>query len=69
MRTARALLLMFLCWLPARAATDYAIDLAETKSGRLLCHNAFTHRLVYPDLYMAFVPDDDDESRVEIYRV
>ena len=36
MRTARALLLMFLCSLPARAATDYIIDLAETKSGRLL---------------------------------
>jgi hypothetical protein len=41
----------------------------RTHTGRLLCHNAFTHKLVYPDLYMAFVPDDDDDSRVEIYKV
>ena len=41
----------------------------RSHTGRLLCHNAFTHKLIYPDLYMAFVPDDDADSRVEIYRV
>lgn len=41
----------------------------RTHTGRLLCHNAFTHRLVYPDLYLAFVADDDDDGRVEIYRL
>ena len=41
----------------------------RSHTGRLLCHNAFTHKLVYPDLYMAFVPDDDENSRVEVYRV
>lgn len=41
----------------------------RTHTGRLLCHNAFTHRLVYPDLFMAFVADDDDQSRVEVYKV
>jgi predicted metalloprotease with PDZ domain len=30
--------LTILCWLPARAATDYAIDLADAKRGRLLVH-------------------------------
>jgi hypothetical protein len=41
----------------------------RTATGRLLCHNAFTHRLNYPDLYLAFVPDDDEDCRVEVYRV
>jgi hypothetical protein len=41
----------------------------RTHTGRLLCHNAFTHRLVFPHLFMAFVPDDDDDSRVEVYRI
>ena len=41
----------------------------RTTTGRLLCHNAFTHRLDFPDLYMAFVPDDDEDSHVEVYRV
>jgi hypothetical protein len=41
----------------------------RSHTGRLLCHNAFTHKLIYPDLYMAFVPDDDDDTRVEIYTV
>ena len=52
-------------WLP------YHRIMVTTRShtGRLLCHNAFTHRLIFPDLYMAFVPDDDADSRVEVYRV
>ena len=52
-------------WLP------YHRIMVTTRShtGRLLCHNAFTHRLIFPDLYLAFVPDDDDDSRVEVYRV
>lgn len=33
---ARALVLAVLCWVPARAATDYVIDLAEAKRGNLL---------------------------------
>lgn len=41
----------------------------RTHTGRLLVNNAFTHRLAYPDLFLAFVPDDDEGSRVEIYRV
>ncbi len=41
----------------------------RTDSGRLLVFNAFTHKLVYPDLLLAFVPDDDERSRVEIYRI
>jgi hypothetical protein len=41
----------------------------RTHTGRLLVNNAFTHRLAYPDLFLAFVPDDDESSRVEIYRV
>ncbi len=41
----------------------------KTHTGRLLCHNAFTHKMVYPDLFMAFVADDDAESRVEVYKV
>jgi hypothetical protein len=41
----------------------------RTHTGRLLTHNAFTHTLLYPNLIMAFVPDDDADSRVEVYRI
>ena len=41
----------------------------RTKTGRLLVNNAFSHRLVYPDLFLFFIPDDDEQSTVEIYRV
>ena len=41
----------------------------RTHTGRLLCHNAFTHRLIFPDLFMAFVAYDDKDSRVEVYKV
>ena len=41
----------------------------KTRTGRLLVFNAFSHKLVYPDLFLFFVPDDDEHSRVEIYRV
>jgi hypothetical protein len=52
-------------WLPVHRI----MVTTRTHTGRLLCHNAFTHRLVYPDLLMAFVPDDDEASRVEVYRL
>jgi hypothetical protein len=41
----------------------------KTHTGRLLTFNAFSHRLDYPDLDLLFVPDDDEDSNVEIYRV
>ena len=41
----------------------------RTKTGRLVTFNAFSLRLEYPDLFIFFVPDDDEHSRVEIYRV
>jgi hypothetical protein len=41
----------------------------KTRTGKLLVNNAFSHKLVYPDLFLAFVPDDDEDSRVEVYRV
>jgi hypothetical protein len=52
-------------WLPVHRI----MVTTRTHTGRLLCHNAFTHRLRFPDLFMAFVPDDDEDSRVEVYRV
>ena len=53
-------------WLPYHRIM---VTTRSARTGRLLCHNAFTHKLVYPDLYLAFVPDDDAETRVEVYRV
>ncbi len=41
----------------------------KTKSGRLLVNNAFSHRLIYPDLFLLFIADDDADSCVDIYRV
>jgi hypothetical protein len=41
----------------------------RTASGRLLVNNAFSHRLVYPDLFLFFIPDDDEASCVEVYKV
>lgn len=41
----------------------------KTHTGRLLTYNAFSHRLDYPDLHLLFVPDDDEGSQVEIYKV
>jgi hypothetical protein len=41
----------------------------KTHTGRLLVSNALSLRLEYPDLFIFFVPDDDQHSRVEIYRV
>jgi hypothetical protein len=41
----------------------------RSKSGRLLVNNAFSHRLVYPDLFLYFIADDDEASCVDIYRV
>ncbi len=41
----------------------------KTHTGRLLTFNAFSHRLDYPNLDLLFVPDDDEDSNVEIYRV
>ena len=37
----------------------------RTPTGRLLVFNAFSHTLDYPDLFLAFVSDDDEHSRVE----
>jgi len=41
----------------------------RTHTGRLLTFNAFAHRSDYPNLQLLFVPDDDEDSNVEIYRV
>ena len=41
----------------------------KTQTGRLLTYNAFSHRLDFPDLHLLFVPDDDEDSKVEIYKV
>ena len=41
----------------------------RTHTGRLLVNNAFSHKLVYPDLFLGFVPDDDEGSQLQIYRV
>ena len=41
----------------------------KTETGRLLVFNAFSYKLIYPDLYLFFIPDDDEHSRVEIFRV
>jgi hypothetical protein len=41
----------------------------KSKTGRLLTNNAFSHRLVYPDLFLFFIADDDENSRVDIYKV
>ena len=41
----------------------------RTHTGRLLTHNAFTHRFRHPDLFLAFVPDDDEATHIEVYRV
>jgi hypothetical protein len=41
----------------------------RSKSGRLLTNNAFSHRLVYPDLFLFFIADDDEDSCVDIYKV
>ena len=41
----------------------------KTPTGRLVVFNAFTHKLEYPHLLLAFVPDDDEHSRVEVFRV
>jgi hypothetical protein len=41
----------------------------RTKTGRLLSNNAFSHRLIYPDLFLFFIPDDDEHSSVEVYKV
>jgi Family of unknown function (DUF6454) len=41
----------------------------RSKSGRLLTNNAFSHRLVYPDLFLIFIADDDEDSCVDVYKV
>ena len=41
----------------------------KTHTGRPLTFNAFSHRLDFPKLHLLFVPDDDEDSRVEIYEV
>jgi len=41
----------------------------KTHTGRLLSYNAFAHRFDLPDLHLLFVPDDDEDSHVEIYKV
>ena len=41
----------------------------KTHTGRLLTFNAFSHRSAYPDLHLIFVPDDDEDSNVEIYKI
>jgi hypothetical protein len=41
----------------------------RSRSGRLLVNNAFSHRLVYPDLFLFFVADDDEDSCVDVYKV
>ena len=41
----------------------------KTHTGRLLTYNAFSHRLDFPDLHLLFIPDDDEDSHVEIYKV
>ena len=41
----------------------------RTPTGRLLVFNAFSHKLEYPDLYLVFVPDDDEHTRIEIHRI
>ncbi len=41
----------------------------RTHTGRLLVNNAFSHKLNYPDLFLIFVPDDDEHSQVQVYRV
>jgi hypothetical protein len=41
----------------------------RTATGRLLSNNAFSHRFIYPDLFVFFIPDDDQHSTVEVYRV
>ena len=41
----------------------------RSKSGRLLTNNAFSHRLVYPDLFLFFIADDDEDSCVDVYKV
>jgi hypothetical protein len=39
----------------------------KTHTGRLLTFNAFSHVLDYPDLQLLFIPDDDADSRIEVY--
>lgn len=41
----------------------------KTPTGRLLTFNAFSHRLRWPKLQLLFVPDDDEETRIEIYQI
>jgi hypothetical protein len=41
----------------------------KTPTGRLLTYNAFSHRLDFPDLHLLFIPDDDEDSHVEIYKI
>jgi hypothetical protein len=41
----------------------------RSKSGRLLTNNAFSHRLIYPDLFLFFIADDDEDSCVDVYKV
>jgi hypothetical protein len=41
----------------------------KTPTGRLLVFNAFSHKLEYPDLFLVFVPDDGEHTRIEIYRI
>ena len=41
----------------------------KTHTGRPLTFNAFSHNLEFPRLQLLFVPDDDDDSRVEIYEI
>jgi hypothetical protein len=32
-------------------------------------NNILSHRLVYPDLFLVFIPDDDEQTTVEVYKV
>jgi hypothetical protein len=41
----------------------------RTPTGRLLVNNAFSFKLVFPDLFLAFIPDDDEDSYLELYRI
>jgi hypothetical protein len=41
----------------------------KTRTGRPLTFNAFSHHLDFPKLQLLFVPDDNEDSRVEIYEI
>ena len=41
----------------------------KTHTGRLLVKNAFYWEIEFPDLYLYFVPDDDENSHLEIYKI